>query len=316
MDGLFAGLPPELLTLLLSPWALALLGLAVGSFLNVVVHRLPLMLERQWWGDVAAQLADASSYRRVFGVPAPERLLAASSGLDVAIGQLAPLGLARPASRCPACGTRIRAWQNVPLLSWLWLRGRCAHCKTRISARYPIVEAATALLFAAIGWRFGASPPALLWCAMAAVLLALALIDWDTTVLPDALTLPLLWAGLVAAALGALPGLSLQQSVAGAVAGYGSLWLVYMFFKLATGKEGMGFGDFKLLASLGAWLGWKAILPIVLMASVIGAVVGIGMKLAGALRQGRFVPFGPFLAGGGLVVVLAGLPTVLGWIGW
>ncbi|MBP6319841.1 MAG: prepilin peptidase, partial [Rubrivivax sp.] len=157
---------------------------------------------------------------------------------------------------------------------------------------------------------------ALLWCGVVAVLLALALIDWDTTVLPDALTLPLLWAGLVAAALGWLPGLTLAQSLGGVAAGYLSLWSVYWLFKLVTGKEGMGYGDFKLLGALGAWLGWQAILPIVLMASVIGAVIGLVMKASGSLREGRFVPFGPFLAGGGLVVMLAGLPVVLGWIGW
>ena len=313
MGGLLEGLP---LDLLLSPWGLALLGLAVGSFLNVVVHRVPLMLERQWWGDVAAQLADSDSFKRVFASTAPERLVLASSGLEKAIAELTPLGLARPASRCPACGHSIRWFENIPLLGWLALRGRCSACKTPISVRYPLVELGTAALFAALAWRMGAQPATLLWCAMAAVLLALALIDWDTTVLPDAMTLPLLWAGLLAAALGWLPGLPLLQSLYGAVAGYMSLWLVYQFFKLATGKEGMGFGDFKLLAALGAWLGWQAILPIVLMASILGAAVGLVMKAGGSLRQGRFVPFGPFLAGGGLVVMLAGLHTVLGWIGW
>ncbi len=313
MAELLGGLP---LDLFLSPWTLALVGLAVGSFLNVVVHRLPLMLERQWWGDVAAQLADGDSFRRVFASNAPERLVLASSGLEKAIAGLAPLGLARPASRCPACGDRIRWYQNIPVLSWLALRCRCSACGARISARYPLVELGTAALFAAFGWRIGPQPTALLWCAVAATLLVLALIDWDTTVLPDALTLPLLWAGLVAAAVGWLPGLSLLQSLWGVAVGYLSLWLVYWFFKLATGKEGMGFGDFKLLAALGAWLGWQAILPIVLMASVIGTVVGLVMKASGSLREGRFVPFGPFLAGGGLVVMLVGLPTVLGWIGW
>jgi len=308
-----AGLP---LDVLLSPWLLAVLGLAVGSFLNVVVYRLPLMLERQWWGDVAAQLADTTSYRRVFASDAPERLVLASGSLEKAIAELGPLGLARPASRCPSCGSRIRFYQNVPVLSWLALRGRCAACKTRISARYPLVELGTAALFAAFAWRLGPQPTTLIWCAVGAVLLALSLIDWDTTVLPDALTLPLLWAGLVASALGWLPGLPLLQSLWGAAAGYLSLWLVYWFFKLATGKEGMGFGDFKLLAALGAWLGWQAILPIVLMASVLGAIIGVVMKTTGSLREGRFVPFGPFLAGGGLVVMLVGLPTVLGWMGW
>jgi leader peptidase (prepilin peptidase)/N-methyltransferase len=306
-----AGVP---LDMLLSPWALALFGLAIGSFLNVVVHRLPLVLERRWWGDVAAQLGDHESYRRVFAADVPAALLQLGGTLEQALQVLAPLGLARPASRCPACGHRIRWFENVPLVSWLVLRGRCSACRAPIAARYPFVEGLTALLFAAVAWRFGPQPATLLWCGVIAVLLALAFIDWDTTVLPDALTLPLLWAGLAAAALGF--GLPLRDALWGAVAGYGSLWSVYWLFKLTTGKEGMGFGDFKLLAALGAWLGWQAILPIVLFASVLGAVVGIGMKLAGALREGRFVPFGPFLAGGGIAVLLVGLPRVLELIGW
>lgn len=313
MGSFLAGLP---LDLLLSPWALALLGLAVGSFLNVVVHRLPLMLERQWWGDVAAQLSDSDSYRRVFGAAAPDRLALASSGLEKQLADAPPLGLARPASRCPHCGHQIRFYENIPVVSWLVLRGKCSACKAPIGARYPLVELGTAALFGALGWHLGAQPLALLWCVMAAAVLALALIDWDTTVLPDAITLPLQWAGLIAASLSWLPGLSLAQSLQGLLVGYLSLWAVYWLFKLATGKEGMGYGDFKLLAALGAWLGWQAILPIVLMASVLGALVGLVMKATGSLREGRFVPFGPFLAGGGLVVVLAGQSTVLGWIGW
>jgi leader peptidase (prepilin peptidase)/N-methyltransferase len=313
VGALLAELPLELL---LSPWALGLLGLLVGSFLNVVVHRLPLILERQWWGDVNAQLADQASYKRVFGSETPTRLEQSGGQLDKALSALPALGLARPASRCPSCGHRIAWYENIPLLSWLALRGRCSACRTPISWRYPLVEASTAMLFAALAWRVGPHPAAVLWCAAGAALLALALIDWETTVLPDALTLPLLWAGLVAAALGWLPGLSLPLSLSGAVLGYLSLWSVYWVFKLATGKEGMGFGDFKLLAALGAWLGWQAVLPIVLMASVIGAAIGLLMKATGSLREGRFVPFGPFLAGGGLAVVLLGLDTVLGWIGW
>ncbi|MDP1899403.1 MAG: A24 family peptidase [Rubrivivax sp.] len=304
------------LELWLSPWALGLLGLAVGSFLNVVVHRLPLMLERQWWGDVAAQLGDDESFRRTFSAAAPERLSLASSGLEKLLAELKPLGLARPASRCPSCGHAIRWYENIPVLSWLALKGRCSACAARIPARYPLVELGTAGLFATFAWQLGPQPLTLLWCAVGATLLALALIDWDTTVLPDALTLPLLWAGLAAAALGWLPGVTLEQSMWGVVAGYLSLWSVYWLFKLATGKDGMGFGDFKLLAALGAWLGWQAILPVVLMASIIGALVGLGMKASGSLREGRFVPFGPFLAGGGLVVTWAGLPRVLDWIGW
>ena len=299
---------------LLSPWVLGLLGLAIGSFLNVVVHRLPLMLERQWWGDVAAQLGDRTSYRRVFAADAPAALAQGAALLEKGLESLPKFDLARPASRCPSCGHGIRWFENIPVVSWLVLRGRCSACGTRIAARYPFVELLTGALFAAVAWRFGPQPVALLWCAVVAVLVALTFIDWDTTVLPDALTLPLLWAGLAAAALGV--GLPLATAVWGAVVGYLSLWSVYWLFKLTTGKEGMGFGDFKLLAALGAWLGWQAILPIVLFASVLGAVVGIGMKFTGALREGRFVPFGPFLAGGGVVVMLLGLPRVLEFIGW
>jgi len=237
-----------------------------------------------------------------------------ASALRESIDGLPNLGLARPASRCPACQHRIRPYENVPVVSWLMLRGRCSACKAPISLRYPLVELLCAALFGAIGWRFGAQPVALLWCAFAAMLIALSMIDWDTTVLPDALTLPLLWAGLLSAAVGwTIP---LSSAVIGACAGYLSLWSVYWFFKLATGKEGMGYGDFKLLAALGAWLGWQALLPIILAASVLGAVVGIVMKISGALREGRYVPFGPFLAGAGLLVMLAGTSTALGWIGW
>ncbi len=274
---------------LLSPLVLALLGLCIGSFLNVVIHRLPLMLERGW-------------------------KLESAELLGVAVPDEPALSLAKPRSRCPSCGHQITAAENIPALSYLWLRGRCSACKVHISARYPFVEILTGVLFALIGWRFGAVPVALLWCAFAAVLVALAGIDWDTTLLPDNLTLPLLWAGLVASLLGwTIP---LADSLWGAVAGYLSLWTVYWAFKLTTGKEGMGFGDFKLLAALGAWLGLKMILPIVLAASVIGAVIGIGMKITGALREGRYVPFGPFLAGAGLAVMLAGQTRVLGWLGW
>jgi leader peptidase (prepilin peptidase)/N-methyltransferase len=299
---------------LLHPAALALIGLAIGSFLNVVIHRLPSMLERDWWRDVHHQLADEQSYRRVFGSASPAPVQQSAAALQGAIDALPPLSLARPASRCPSCGHRIRAHENIPLASWLLLRGRCSSCRARISIRYPVVELLCATLFAAIGWRMGAQLQAFLWCGFAATLLALAWIDWDTTVLPDAITLPLLWAGLLSAALGWT--VDPVTAVVGAAAGYLSLWAVYWFFKLATGKEGMGYGDFKLLAALGAWLGWQAVLPIVLGASVIGAVVGILMKLSGALREGRYVPFGPFLAGAGLLVMWVGTPATLAWMGW
>jgi leader peptidase (prepilin peptidase) / N-methyltransferase len=307
-------LPP--LDLLLSPWALGLLGLVIGSFLNVVIHRLPAMLERQWWSDVASQLRDRDSFRRTFAAEAPPGLHQAGTALRRTITALGPLSLLQPGSQCPACGHRIRWHENIPLFGWLRLRGRCSACGVKISARYPIVEVGTGLLFAAVAWRVGPHPATALYCGFVAALVALTLIDWDTTVLPDAITLPLLWAGLVAAGLGWLPQLSLSASLWGAAVGYLSLWSVYWLFKLTTGKEGMGFGDFKLLAALGAWLSWQAVLPIVLMASVLGAVVGLLMKAQGNLREGRFVPFGPFLAGGGLAVLLVGLPAVLDWMGW
>lgn len=274
---------------LLSPAALALLGLAVGSFLNVVVHRLPLMLERNW-------------------------KLESADLLGVKVDAPPAIGLSKPRSRCPACQHPIAWHENVPVLSWLKLRGRCSACKALISPRYPAVEIATALLFAAVAWRYGAQPLSLLWCAFVATLVALASIDWDTTLLPDSLTLPLLWGGLTASALGYT--IPLTTAFWGAVAGYLSLWSVYWLFKLATGKEGMGHGDFKLLAAIGAWLGWQMVLPVVLGASLLGAVVGIAMKLKARLREGRYVPFGPFLSGAGVVVMLAGRERVLGWLGW
>ena len=319
MPPAFGDLPLEWL---LHPAALALFGLAIGSFLNVVVHRLPLILERQWWADVVNQLGDAESWRRVFGGRAaagaaaepPAALAQSAQALASAQQVLPPLGLARPRSRCPACGHAIAWHENIPLLGWLRLGGRCSACRARIPVRYPLLEVLTAALFAAIGAIHGAQPVTLLWCAAAAVLIALAAIDWDTTLLPDALTQPLLWAGLLAAALGwTLP---LADALWGAAAGYLSLWSVYWLFKLTTGKEGMGYGDFKLMAAIGAWLGWQMIVPVLLMASVIGAVVGITMKLSATLREGRYVPFGPFLAGAALVVMLAGTDTVLGWLGW
>lgn len=288
-------LDPVAVAWLLSPLGLAVIGLCIGSFINVVVHRLPVIMERQWRAESAELL----------GVEA-----ARPPGDDGS-----PLSLARPRSRCPHCGHVLHWHENLPLVGWLRLGGRCSACRAPISKRYPLVEAGCGLLFAAIGWRFGAQPTTLLWCAFGALLLTMSLIDWDTTLLPDSMTQPLAWAGLVAAALGWIP-LTLSQSLWGAVAGYLSLWSIFWLFKLATGKDGMGAGDFKLLAALGAWLGPAMLLPIVLGASLLGAVVGIGMKLSASLREGRYVPFGPFLAGGGAVVMLAGSERVMRWMGW
>lgn len=257
-----------------------LLGLLIGSFLNVVVYRLPKMMERQW----AAECAELS------GQP---------------LEPAAPFSLVQPRSRCPHCQHAIAWYENIPVFSYLALRGQCAACKAPIGLRYPLVELATAALFFLCIWRFGWTPTGLVWCAFSGTLLTLALIDWDTTLLPDSLTLPMLWLGLIAANLHWIP-VSLDASLWGAVAGYMSLWSVYWAFKLATGKEGMGFGDFKLFAALGAWFGWQTLIPIILLASVIGAVVGIGMKLRNGLREGGYIPFGPFLAGAGFVALALG----------
>ena len=268
----------------------ALFGLLFGSFLNVVIHRLPLMLERRW----AAECAELS------GQPAPD--------------EGTPLNLLQPRSRCPACQAPIHWYQNIPVLSWLALRGRCAACSTRISARYPLVELLTGALFAWCYAQSGASLTTLAWWGFVAALIALTFIDWDTTLLPDDITLPLVWAGLIAAALGWIP-VSLPNALWGAVGGYLSLWSVYWLFKLVTGKEGMGYGDFKLFAALGAWFGWQALVPIILMASVIGAVVGIAMKMSSGLREGGYVPFGPFLAGAGLTAMVFGPSSILRFAG-
>ncbi len=283
--------------------AFGVLGLLIGSFLNVVIHRLPRMMQRQWDEECAA-------HAREHGALPPQ---------DAPSAPAAPrYNLWTPRSHCPACQRAIRWHENIPVLSYLLLRGRCAGCGSRISLRYPLVELACGLLFFACAHQWGASLAAVLWCGFAAALLAAALIDWDTTLLPDDITLALLWAGLLAAALRWTP-LPLADAVLGAAAGYLSLWCVYWGFKLATGKEGMGYGDFKLFAALGAWFGWQALVPIILLASVVGAIVGLLLKLRGGLREGRYVPFGPFLAGGGLVAMLWGpqqvMHAILGMLG-
>jgi leader peptidase (prepilin peptidase)/N-methyltransferase len=274
--------------MLLSPFVLALFGLCIGSFLNVVVHRLPQMMERGWRAE-SAEL------------------------LGVTIEPPPPLTLSAPRSRCPSCGHQITWAENIPLVSYLVLRGRCSACKAPISLRYPLVEVATALLFAACGWHVGPRLQALLWCGFAATLLALALIDLDTQFLPDDLTLPLMWAGLVAAALGWLP-ITLSESVFGAAAGYLSLWLVSNAFRLIRGKEGMGAGDFKLLAALGAWLGWQVLPSVILLASAVGAVIGIGLIVFRRHDRDVPIPFGPYLAGGGIAALFFAAPLARLWM--
>lgn len=268
---------------------IGIFGMLVGSFLNVVIYRLPKMLEKQW----AAECASLSGKE----LPTAE-----------------PFNLMVPRSRCPQCNHQIRWYENIPVISFLLLRGRCSSCGASIGWRYPLIELACGLAFAGCAWRWGLTPSTAVWCGFCATVLALAAIDWDTTLLPDDLTLLLVWGGLCSAAL-SWSGTTLPDALWGAVAGYLSLWLVYWSFKLATGKEGMGYGDFKLYAALGAWFGWQALIPIILMASIIGAIIGIGMKLSSGLREGGYVPFGPFLALAGLTALVVTPTEMMNWIG-
>jgi leader peptidase (prepilin peptidase)/N-methyltransferase len=295
-----------------SPAVLGLLGLLIGSFLNVVIHRLPQMLLRDWWKYNAENLDDAAEWKLATGAERPAAYARVGQDIHDAIEARPRLGLVTPRSRCGECGHQIRWYENIPVVSWLALRGRCSACKTRISIRYPIVEIATGLLFAGAAWRFGPSPLALAWCAMLATLLAAAMIDLDTKYLPDVLVQPILWSGLILATLGW--NLPWPTALWGAVAGYMSLWTISKLYELLRGVPGMGDGDFRLLAALCAWLGWQALLPIVLMASVVGLCVHVPLRLAGGTDAGQRLPFGPFLAGGGVAVMFLGVDRVLGWI--
>ncbi len=299
----------------LSPWVLGILGLCIGSFLNVVIHRLPRMLERQWLHESAAQLTDAAAMARVAQVPQADadKLAKAVDDYGTRIEALPHFGLATPRSRCPHCGHQLRWHENLPLVGWLRLGGKCAACKAPISKRYPVIELLTGLAFAALSWRLGAQPTTLLWCGFVAALIALAMIDLDTQFLPDDITLPLLWAGLAASALGwTVP---LDKAVIGAAAGYVSLWSIYWLYKLVRNREGMGYGDFKLLAAMGAWLGWPMLLPIVLLSSAVGAVVGVFLILFRGHKWEIHIPFGPYLVGGGLAALYVGQRELLDVLG-
>jgi leader peptidase (prepilin peptidase)/N-methyltransferase len=260
-------------------FAAAVLGLAVGSFLNVVIHRLPKMMENEW----ALQCAELRNEEP------PEQ---------------ARYNLAVPRSACPHCGHQITAAENIPVVSWLALRGKCSACKAPISPRYPLVEAANALLWVACVVHFGPSVPAVGAMFFTSCLLVLALIDFDTTLLPDDITLPLLWAGLLLNLPGIYTGLG--SAVVGAMAGYLSLWSVYWGFKLLTGKEGMGYGDFKLLAAMGAWLGWKMLPLLILLSSFVGALIGIALMILAKRGKDIPMPFGPYLAAAGVIALFWG----------
>ena len=256
------------------------LGLLVGSFLNVVIHRLPIMLEREWQAE----------YARFGGTPPPTE----------------KYNLVVPRSRCPHCGHLITALENIPLLSYAVLRGRCSACKAPISPRYVLVEAASGLLSAWTAWHFGFGWAAVGGLLLSWGLLAMSVIDLEKQLLPDRLTLPLLWLGLIFN-LGQV-FTDLPSAVIGAAAGYLSLWAVYHLFRLATGKEGMGYGDFKLLALIGAWFGWQRLPTVVILAAGVGAVVGLALLASKRLKQGVPMPFGPFLAAAGLIVLYWGEP--------
>ncbi|WMY08635.1 prepilin peptidase [Paraburkholderia phenoliruptrix] len=286
----FAAVPGEAFGSLPAGWQFAfaiVFGLAIGSFLNVVVHRLPIMLERAWRLEVSEATDE----------PLEEDGLPTRYNLWV------------PRSACPHCGHVLRAWENVPVLSYLLLRGRCSECKAHVSLRYPVVEVASAALAAAALALFGPTLAALAAFGLCAALLAMSIIDMDTHLLPDSMTLPLLWAGIVVNFNGVFA--SLHDAVLGAIFGYLVLWAVHWLFRLVRGIDGMGYGDFKLLAALGAWLGWAALPQIVLVAAVAGAVVGLAATWRGRMRFEEPLPFGPFLAAGGTLTLFLGTPLYL-----
>lgn len=264
-------------------FAIGLISLAVGSFLNVVVHRLPIMLERDWRSQCHELLHPDTSE-----AAAPE----------------APYNLMIPPSRCPRCGHGIRWWENIPVISYLWLRGRCSACQAPISLRYPLVESATVVLSLVVVWQLGPTLQAAALVVLTWALIALTLIDLDHQLLPDNITLPFLWLGLL---LG-IPGLflSADQAIIGATVGYLVPWSFYWLFKLLTRKEGMGYGDFKLLALFGAWAGWSKVFVILLLSSLVGAVIGIGMILFLGHDKRKPIPFGPYLAIAGWITLLWG----------
>ncbi|NOZ36495.1 MAG: prepilin peptidase [Gammaproteobacteria bacterium] len=265
-----------------------LLGLIVGSFLNVVIYRLPIMLKRGWKSECLAFLAEEEAKS-----PPP------NGEQDTPV-----FNLNTPRSRCPQCGHAIASWENIPVISYLFLGGRCAHCKTAIPLRYPAIELFTAILTLACAWHFGLSLNTAFAILLSWALIALAFIDLDEQYLPDSITQPLLWLGLLLNTQNLFT--DLESAVIGAAAGYLILWSVYMLFKKLTGKEGMGFGDFKLLAMLGAWLGWQMLPAIILLSSIVGALIGIFLIASNRHQRGIPIPFGPFLAAAGWIALLWG----------
>jgi leader peptidase (prepilin peptidase)/N-methyltransferase len=281
-------------------------GLVVGSFLNVVIYRLPIMLEREWRAQAAELAATAQDDAPIAPTKTTTPIPAAS---------LPAFTLSTPPSACPSCNAPIKPWQNIPLVSWLALRGRCAACKTPISIRYPLVELTTGVLSAWAAWHFGFGAAAACAIGVTWALIALTGIDIDHQLLPDSITLPLLWAGLLAAVvIGHSDAVSLpvspRDAITGAAAGYLSLWLVFHAFRLITGKEGMGYGDFKLFGALGAWLGWKLLPLIILLSAATGAALGIAMIAFRGRDRAAPMPFGPYLAAAGWLAMMYGEPLM------
>jgi leader peptidase (prepilin peptidase) / N-methyltransferase len=296
--------------------AAGVFGLLIGSFLNVVIYRLPLTMYREWLAESVGNLLPAESGPTLWslalgaGSATPPQLERAATDAAAQIDAMPPFGLSTPRSRCASCGQAIRWYQNIPVMSYLFLRGRCAVCRAPISVRYPLIELVTGGLFALCAWRWGLTPTAALWAAFSALLLCQFVIDLDTQLLPDSLNYLLLWLGLLGAAMG-WTGVPLGSAVWGAALGYLSLWLVFHAYRLVTSKEGMGHGDFKLLAALGAWLGAPYLVAIILLSSVVGSVLGGFLLLTGRLAHKDIpISFGPFLAGAGLLCVVIGPQSV------
>lgn len=274
----------------------------IGSFLNVVIHRLPVMMKREWQQECNAYLAEYHSNQL-----SKSQLKQLAEPID---NFPARYNLLIPGSTCPTCGTKIKAIHNIPILGWLMLKGKCANCHTDISPRYPIVEAITGILIAALAWHFGPTTQFALSALLTFTLISLTCIDLDEMLLPDQLTLPLLWLGLLANMFGTFT--DIQSALIGAMAGYLSLWSVFWLFKLLTGKEGMGYGDFKLMAVFGTWLGWQYLPVIILLSSLVGAIVGIIMIATKQLGRENPIPFGPYIAAAGWITLIYG-QQIIDW---
>jgi leader peptidase (prepilin peptidase)/N-methyltransferase len=298
----------------------AIVSLLVGSFLNVVIYRLPIMMERAWREGIEEldqdSVSDAIDSTIIVSTSfeslnnAPEPAVTNTESIDALSNEPEVFNLAVPRSRCPSCSHEITALQNIPVISYIVLGGKCGNCKSPISRRYPIVELVTMILSLIVAWQFGPTPQAALGIVATWFLVSMTLIDFDHQLLPDTLTLPLMWIGLLAALLPVFA--DLREAVIGAAAGYLVLWSIYQLFKLVTGKEGMGFGDFKLLAAIGAILGWQALPVVILLSSLVGAFVGIGVIAVTGRDKNIPIPFGPFLAAAGWIAMLWG-ETLSSW---